>query len=457
MHITQGKTLMQCLAERTDYAKNPNKTNNGELIAAYACDHRTLDAEFALSKRQYKAITGKEERNDVIAYQVRQSFKPGEVTPEEANQIGYDFASRFLKGKHAFIVCTHTDKEHIHNHIIWNSTTLDCTRKFRDFLGSGRAVARLSDLICTEHQLSVIANPKRGNSAYNRWLGSKVKPRNREVLRVAIDEALAQKPHDFEAFLAMLEEEGFKIKRGKHITFEHKDFKQNIRMYSLGEGYAEEDIRAIIKGQKTHTPKKRRAVWDANRPQSIIDIQSKLAAGKGEGYRRWATVENLKRMAKTKLYMDEHGLSYEAMSERKEALSKKERELSEKINQAQARLAEINVLKTHLVNYSKTRDIYVEYRKSGYSKKFLDEHEDDIIIHKAAKKAFDELGVKKLPTIKSLQVEFAEQLATKKEAYAELKRIRDELRDLSIHKANYEELRDLEEREQHKENEHGRD
>ena len=340
---------------------------------------------------------------------------------------------------------------------IWNSTTLDCTRKFRDFLGSGRAVARLSDLICTEHQLSVIANPKRGNSAFNRWLGSKVKPRNREVLRVAIDEALAQKPHDFEAFLAMLEEEGYKIKRVKHITFEHKDFKQNIRMYSLGEGYAEEDIRAIIKGQKTHTPKKRRAVWDANRPQSIIDIQAKLAAGKGEGYRRWATVENLKRMAKTKLYMDEHGLSYEAMSDSKAELSAKEKELSAKITEAQNRIVEIDVLRNHIINYSKTRDVYVAYRKSGYSKKFLDEHESDIIIHKAAKKAFDEMGVKKLPTIKSLQVEFAEQLTAKKEAYAELKKVRDELRDLSVHKANYEELRDLEERELRKEKGHGRD
>ena len=225
----------------------------------------------------------------------------------------------------------------------------------------------------------------------------------------------------------------------------------------MGEGYAEDDIRAIIKGQKTHKPKKRRAVWDANRPQSIIDIQAKLAAGKGEGYRRWATVENLKRMAKTKLYMDEHGLSYEAMAERKDTLSKKERELSDKLTQAQTRLAEINVLKTHIVNYSKTRDVYVAYRKSGYSKKFLAEHEDDIIIHKAAKKAFDEMGVKKLPTIKSLQVEFADLLAAKKEAYAELKKVRDELRDLSVHKANYEELRDLEEKEQRKEKEHGRE
>ena len=177
----------------------------------------------------------------------------------------------------------------------------------------------------------------------------------------------------------------------------------------------------------------------------------------GEGYRRWATVENLKRMAKTKLYMDEHGFSYEAMAERKAELLAKEKELSAKITEAQNRLAEINVLKTHIVNYSKTRDVYVAYRKSGYSKKFYEEHEADIIIHKAAKKAFDELGVKKLPTVKSLQVEFAELLSSKKTAYADLKKLRDEMRELSIHKANYEELRDLEEREDRKEQERGRE
>ena len=113
MHVTKGKTIAQCISDRTDYAINPDKTNGGELISSYACDYRSMDVEFALSKRQYKHITGKEEKNNVIAYQVRQSFKPGEVTPEEANQIGYDFASRFLKGKHAFIVCTHIDKAHI--------------------------------------------------------------------------------------------------------------------------------------------------------------------------------------------------------------------------------------------------------------------------------------------------------------------------------------------------------
>lgn len=457
MHVTKGKTLAQSISDRTDYGLNPKKTNDGELTSAYACDPRSFAAEVLVSKRQYKCFTGKEEKNDVLVYQVRQSFKPGEVTPEEANQIGYDFASRFLKGKHAFFVCTHTDKAHIHNHIYWNAVSLDCKRKFRDFRRSHRAVARLSDLICTEHQLSVIDKPQRGSSAYNKWHGFKGKSSHRELLRIAIDEALEQKPHDFDAFLSLLSEKGFSVKNGKHLTFVHADFKQNIRMYTLGDEYSEDAIRAILKGQKVHQPKKRRVVWDANRPQTIIDIRAKLAAGKGEGYRRWATVENLKRMAKTKLYMDEHGFSYEAMADRKAELSAKEKELSAKITEAQNRLAEINVLKTHIINYSKTRDVYVAYRKSGYSKKFLEEHEADIIIHKAAKKAFDEMRVKKLPTVKSLQVEFADLLTAKKEAYAELKKVRDELRDLTIHKANYEELRDLEEREKRKEKEHGRE
>ena len=447
MHVNKGKTIAQCLSDRTDYAKNPDKTNGGELISAYGCDHRTADKEFLLAQREYGLLTGRDEADGVIAYQVRQSFKPGEVSPEEAHQIGYDFASRFLKGKHAFIVCTHTDRKHIHNHILWNSVTLDCSKKFRDFLGSGRAVARLSDLICTEHQLSVIQNPKRGNHRYTTWLGHNAKPSHREELRIVIDAVLAKKPHDFEAFLSLIADAGDSIHRGKQLSFFRDGYKQRIRMDSLGDGYGEAELRGVIAGQRAHTPKKRRRNILENRPQTIIDIQAKLAAGMGEGYRRWATVENLKRMAKTKLYMDEHGLSYEEMASRKVELAAKEKELSDKIKQAQIRLAELDVLKKHIVNYSKTKDVYVAYRKAGYSQKFLNEHESDIIIHKAAKKAFDELGVKKLPTIKSLQVEFAEKLAEKKEAYAELKKVRDELRELAVHTANYEELRDLEQRE----------
>ena len=366
MHRNRGKTIVQCIHERTDYAKNPDKTNVGEFISSYACDPHTVDAEFVLSKNQYKTITGREEKSDVIAYQVRQSFKPGEVTPEEANKIGYEFVSRFLKGKHAFIVCTHVDKKHIHNHIIWNSTTLDCKRKFRDFLGSGKAVARLSDIICTEHKLSVILDPRLGNNSYNKWLDRK---------------------------------------------YTHK---------------------------------------------ALIDIEAKLREGKGEGYRRWATVENLKRMAKTKLFMDEHRIDYDGVCKRYREAAASKRNLKEKIDKLQGRLTEISVLKTHIINYSKTRNVYIGYRKSGYSKKYLAEHEADIIIHKAAKKAFDELGVNKIPTVKRLQVEYEETLREKKEVFSELRRVRDECRVLAVHKSNYEEICDLAEYDRHTENENRR-
>lgn len=232
MHINQGKTIADCLTDRIDYSKNPDKTQGGELISAYECDPKTADAEFLYSKRQYQTITGREQRHDVIAYQVRQSFKPGEITPEDANRVGYEFAERFLKGRHAFFVATHTDKRHIHNHIIWNSTTLDCKHKFRDFLGSGRAVARLSDAICTEHRLSVIADPKRGKNHYGKWLGDNAKPTHRELLCGLIDAALLQKPDSFDALLKLLAEAGCEVRR------------RGIRYHALRSDGSQEQIQA---------------------------------------------------------------------------------------------------------------------------------------------------------------------------------------------------------------------
>ena len=115
MHINKGKTLAQCLAARTDYAQNPEKTEKGNLVTAYECDPMTCDEEFLLSKRQYRQYTGRDQKSDVIAYQIRQSFKPGEISAEEANRVGYELAMAFTKGRHAFIVATHTDRAHIHN------------------------------------------------------------------------------------------------------------------------------------------------------------------------------------------------------------------------------------------------------------------------------------------------------------------------------------------------------
>ena len=458
MHQNKGKSIAQCLAERTDYAKNPDKTNQSELISAYECDPRTVDAEFLFSKRQYNSITGREQNRDVIAYQIRQSFKPGEVTPEEANQIGYELAQRFLKGKHAFIVCTHVDKEHIHSHIIFNSTSLDCKRKFRDFLGSGRAVARLSDIICLEHGLSIIENPRRyTHSTYDKWLGNNAKPSHREMVRAIIDDILAKKPADFEAFLKLLEDAGYTVKHGKYISLLHSDFKKAIRLRSLGEGYTDDDLKAVLSGEKAHTPQKRRNILTPRKNTLLIDIEAKLREGKGGGYERWAKVHNLKQMAQTVNYLREHGLlDYSDLQKKAADATARFNGLSEQIKSAEKRMAEIAVLKTHIINYSKTRDIYAEYRKSGYSKKYFTEHEGDILLHKTAKKAFDDLGLKKLPTVRSLQAEYTELLTQKKAAYTEYRAARDKMKELLIHKSNVEQILGKEPEHEDKKNEHNR-
>ena len=218
LHTGKGRTVGTAISDIIDYVENPDKTDSGRLITSYHCDSRIADAEFLFSKRQYLAKTGRQRgADDVIAYQIRQSFVPGEITPEEANRLGCELARRFTKGNHAFIVCTHIDKAHIHNHIIWNSTTLDCTRKFRDFLGSGRAVRQLNDTICIENGYSIVENPKGRGKSYNKWLGSKP-PCHRDQLRMAIDAALAQKPANLDALLKLLGEAGIEVSpRGKSI------------------------------------------------------------------------------------------------------------------------------------------------------------------------------------------------------------------------------------------------
>ena len=428
LHKNKGKSVAACLKSRTDYAQNPDKTQQGELVSSYECSPLTVDEEFMLSKRQYELATGRRQKSDVIAYQIRQSFKPGEITAEEANKVGYELAMRFTKGKYAFIVATHTDREHIHNHIIYNSTALDSTRKFRDFLLSGLAVQRLSDLICLEHQLSVIEK-KPYRERQKRTLYPP-KERNRDRLCGVIDTILAEKPKDYEDFLQGLEQQGYEVKRGKYTSVKGTRQKRFIRFRTLGAGYSEEELKAVIAGKTEHRPRQTQPFQEPPF-QLLVDIQAKLSEGKSEGYARWAKKYNLKEMSKTLIFLQEHKIgSADELNERTAAATEKYHQLGDSIKAAETRMAEIAVLKTHIINYAKTHEVYTAYRKAGYSKAFLEAHREEITLHKAAKAAFDEAGLQKLPKVKELDAEFAELLTKKKSAYPDYRKARNEMQEL---------------------------
>lgn len=437
LHKNKGKSVAACLKSRTDYAQNPDKTQQGELVSSYECSPLTVDEEFMISKRQYELMTGRRQKSDVIAYQIRQSFKPGEITAEEANKVGYELAERFLKGKHAFIVATHTDRAHVHNHIIYNSTALDGTRKFRDFLLSGLAVQRLSDLICLEHQLSVIEiKPYRERQKRTLY---PLKESNRDKLCAVIDGILLnEKPASFEVFLQKLERQGYEAKRGKHTAVKGKGQKRFIRFRTLGTGYGEDEIKAVLEGKAKHQPYQKQPPKE--QPfQLLVDIQGKMAEGKSVGYKKWATKFNLKEMSKTLLFLQEQKIgSAEELRERAAAATERYHAMGDSIKAAEARLTEIAVLKTHIINYAKTRPVYDAYRKSGYSKKFLEAHREEITLHKAAKAAFDEAGLQKLPKVKALDAEFAELLTKKKAAYPDYRKARNEMQELMKAQKNVE-------------------
>ncbi len=443
MHQNKGKSIAKCLKDRTDYAKNKDKTNGGELVSSYECNPQTVDSEFALSKSEYLKNTGRVIQGDIIAYQIRQSFKPGEITPEEANKVGYETAMRWTKGNHAFIVATHTDREHIHNHIIYNSTDLNSQRKFRDFLFCGLALQHVSDLVCLENGLSVIKPKKPGERDKRTEYPKRVK--YRDLIKEDIKKCMSKYPKDMEDLFLLLEEMGYEIKRGKQAAIKGAEQKSFIRFKTLGEGYREEDLEKVFEG-------KAKFGYDSGASERVdpgtgtektepeldmlLDIQKIIAKGKGPGYERWAKVHNVKKMAQTLLFLEQHDMrDYDKLAEKASEASVKFGEISERHKQIEARMKEIKSLKEQIINYVKTKDVYVAYRKSGYSKKFFEANREAITLHKAAIDCFDKMKGP-IPKIKDLNAEYNDLIKEKKKNYAEYKQARQDLKDYQTAKYN---------------------
>ena len=431
LHRNKGKSVLQSLSDRTEYAMNPEKTEGGLLVTGYECDPEMVKEEFLLTKRRYDLLSGRWYNNEVIAYQIRQSFKPGEVTPEEANEIGRELALRFTKGNYAFIVATHTDRAHIHNHIIFNSTRLDGRRKFRNFWRSGLALQKVSDLVCLEHGLSVITPKPYGERSKRSEYPNQSTIRDR--IMADMEKILGSNPKSFDEFLERFKSSGYEIKTGKHLAVKGNDQKRFIRLDSLKEGFREADLQARISPGGVSS-------WEAVRPafkvNLLIDVQEKLKE-KGIGYAKWATRYNVKQMAKSLLYLRDHQIeSLEQLNRIANELSGGQEEILSRIRSCEKRLSEISTLRTHITNYLKYREVYRQFSESGFSGSFYEAHREQLTKYRAAKKAFDELGEESIPKRQELEAEFQRVLQEKRELYSEYYPLRDRAREALIVQEN---------------------
>ena len=437
------------MKDRFDYGLNPEKLG---AVSFYLCEPETAHAEFLLVKSQYQAETGRAAEQGALCYQIRQAFPEGEVTAEQANRIGYETAMRWTKGRYQFFVCTHIDKGHIHNHIYFNSTAADRSRKFRNFIGSTFALRRLSDRVCLEHSLSVVERPKLHSKGkyqhYGQWMGGERPLSYKEQIRRAIDTALAERPADLTDFLRSMEASGVQVVygRGRVISFRAPGQKRAARWRAstLGNNYGPEDVQAVIDGKApTRKPTQQERPRPApRRVDLIIDIQERMRQGKGPGYERWAKVYNLKQMAAALQFLLEHGLTdYDVLTAQTTAAVDRFHALAGELQSTEAQLSKTVDLMAAVVDYAKTRPVFDGYKAAKYSKKYLAQHEAELATYRAAKASMgDILGGAKLPKMDALKKSRRELAEKKKALYTEYREAQRQMRELVAVKGNVDHL-----------------
>ena len=448
----RNRTRLQSMTERHDYDQKAEKTRDGELVSSYMCSPETAAKEFEDSKLLYHQLTGRKQppKRDVIMYRVIQSFTPGEVSPEEANRIGYELAMKFTGGQHQFVVATHVDKKHIHTHIEFNSTNINCDGKFKNVKNSYLVLRRLNDDLCRAHGLSVIEHPKERTKPEGEASAIKYGVSFKEQLRQTIDRVLPVSS-TFEDFLARMRAEGYEIKENKYLEFRAPGQVRFTRSFRLGSNYTKEALQERSRNRGGYSTTAKKPVQRTGRKINLlIDIQAKMAAGKGGGYERWAKVFNLKEAAKTLNFLIDNNLTdYDELAMLVERTGNDFDTSSRRIKQLEGQMAEIAQLKTHIIRYSKTREVYAAYKKSRNKKQFRAEHADEIAQHEAAKRAFDALGGKPIPKVAQLSQQYAELLTEKQAEYEKYTSLRQSMIAYRTAKQNVDRILGIEtEREQ---------
>ena len=432
MAVTKIKAIRGTLSKAIAYILNPEKTDEKLLVSSYGCASETAAREFEWTRK----IAEQKGMNPVriIARHVIQSFEIGEVTPELAHEIGKQFADEILGGKYEYVLTTHIDKDHVHNHLIFNAVDFVDYHAYKSYKRIYYDMREVSDRLCKENGLSVIPPSQNKGMGYKEYTEAKRGTSWKQKLKQTIDR-LVITAKDYDDFLRLMQEAGYEIKPGKYISFRAEGQERFTRSKTIGENYTEERIKERIAGR---TPRRSRKQTAPKGISLIGDIQERIRLIDSKGYEYKAKLTILKEAARTLNYLTENNLLQYADLERKvEDVHSSYDRTGKELKGVEARLREVQPLIKNISNYQRLKPVYDAFQKAKDKPGFKAKHEAELVIFEAARSTLLAMqGDEKLPSLKTLQAEQAQLFEEQERLYAERNRLKKEVKQIETIKSN---------------------
>lgn len=432
MAVTKIKAIRGTLSKAIAYILNPEKTDEKLLVSSYGCASETAAREFEWTRK----IAEQKGMNPVriIARHVIQSFEIGEVTPELAHEIGKQFADEILGGKYEYVLTTHIDKDHVHNHLIFNAVDFVDYHAYKSYKRIYYDMREVSDRLCKENGLSVIPPSQNKGMGYKEYTEAKRGTSWKQKLKQTIDR-LVITAKDYDDFLRLMQEAGYEIKTGKYISFRAEGQERFTRSKTIGENYTEERIKERIAGR---TPRRNRRQTVPKGISLIGDIQERIRLIDSKGYEYKAKLTILKEAARTLNYLTENNLLQYADFEKKvEDVHSSYDRTGKELKGVEARLREIQPLIKNISNYQRLKPVYDAFQKAKDKPGFKAKHEAELVIFEAARSTLLAMqGDEKLPSMKTLQAEQQRLLEEQQRLYDERAKLKKEVKQIETIKSN---------------------
>ncbi len=432
MAVTKIKAIRGTLSKAIAYILNPEKTDEKLLVSSYGCASETAAREFEWTRK----IAEQKGMNPVriIARHVIQSFEIGEVTPELAHEIGKQFADEILGGKYEYVLTTHIDKDHVHNHLIFNAVDFVDYHAYKSYKRIYYDMREVSDRLCKENGLSVIPPSQNKGMGYKEYTEAKRGTSWKQKLKQTIDR-LVITAKDYDDFLRLMQEAGYEIKTGKYISFRAEGQERFTRSKTIGENYTEERIKERIAGR---TPRRNRRQTVPKGISLIGDIQERIRLIDSKGYEYKAKLTILKEAARTLNYLTENNLlQYADLEKKVEDVHSSYDRTGKELKGVEARLREVQPLIKNISNYQRLKPVYDSFQKAKDKPGFKAKHEAELVIFEAARSTLLAMqGDEKLPSLKALQAEQAQLFEEQERLYAERNRLKKEVKQIETIKSN---------------------